>query len=492
MTASVAARSRAIGFSQNAGTRSSAARWSNVAWAGVAAAMTTASMPASNNASGLSAHRAPTASATPAARFPSASVTVSVFTRGFLLNSRAWRAPIRPVPTKPTCIYAPLSLCPQPSVAAWERSHGNVPVSIILRADMSSTRAKGRAAIARRTRDRTSRPPTIIDVANLAGVSKSAVSRVIRGESSVSPSSRTAVIAAAEELGYRANAVARSLVQRRTYNVGVMVSDLHNIFFAEVLDGLYAAAAERGYRALITTGNRDPFAEERALEQLLELRADGVVLAGARLSADVIAAVARLVPIALVGSDLRLRDVDVVVDDDFHGATLAVDHLVKLGHRDIALIDGGQGAGAAQRRAGYETAMQRARLATHARVEPGDFTEEGGYEGARRLLRRPPTAIFASNDQSAVGALNAIEEAGLSVPGDISLIGYDNTALAALRHISLTTIHQPRRQIGEMAMTAVLRRIEHPGAKAQRHVLAPRLVLRATTGKPARGLKRRR
>src|SRR5216683_4093670 len=476
MTASVAARSRAIGFSQNAGTRSSAARWSNVAWAGVAAAMTTASMPASNNASGLSAHRAPTASATPAARFPSASVTVSVFTRGFLLNSRAWRAPIRPVPTKPTRIYMPLShrVCRQPSAGAWERSHGNVPVSIILRADMSSTRTKGRAAMARRTRDRTARPPTIIDVAKLAGVSKSAVSRVIRGESSVSPSSRTAVIAAAEELGYRANAVARSLVQRRTYNIGVMVSDLHNIFFAEVLDGLYAAAAERGYRALITTGNRDPFAEERAVEQLLELRADGVVLAGARLGADVVAAAARSVPIDLVG------------DDDFEGATLAVKHLVELGHRDIALIDGGQGAGAAERRAGYEAAMRRAGLASQIRIEPADFTEEGGYDGARRLLGRGrrPTAIFASNDQSAVGALNAIQEAELDVPRDISLMGYDNTALAALGHISLTTIHQPRRQIGEMAMTAVLRRIERRGLKAQRHVLAPRLVVRATTAKP--------
>src|SRR5260370_5155705 len=176
---------------------------------------------------------------------------------------------------------------------------------------MSSTRTKGSAAIARRTRDRTSRPPTIIDVANLAGVSKSAVSRVIRGESSVSPSSRTAVIAAAEELGYRANAVARSLVQRRTYNVGVMVSDLHNLFFAEVLDGLYAAAAERGYIAIITTGNLAPVAEERALEQLLELRADGGVLAGARLGAHVVAAAARSVPIAPAGSGRRVPKCDV-------------------------------------------------------------------------------------------------------------------------------------------------------------------------------------
>jgi DNA-binding LacI/PurR family transcriptional regulator len=308
----------------------------------------------------------------------------------------------------------------------------------------------------------------------------------MRDEPSVSAASRVAVIAAAEALGYRANAVARSLVQRRTFNVGVMVSDLHNIFFAEVLDGLYAAAAERGYRTLITTGNRDPAAEARALEQLLELRADGVVLAGARLSAEVVGAAARAIPVALVGSDLRLKDVDVVVDDDFKGAVLAVEHLAGLGHRDIALIDGGGGAGAAERREGYQAAMAAAGLTLRERIEPGDFTERGGYEGARRLLRGTPrpTAIFASNDQSAVGALDAINESGLRVPQDVSLMGYDNTALAALGHISLTTIHQPRNQIGVMAMKAVLRRIEHPGVPARRHVLAPKLIVRDTTTAP--------
>lgn len=330
------------------------------------------------------------------------------------------------------------------------------------------------------------RAPTILDIAARAGVSKSVVSRAMRGQASVSEASRQAVISAAEELGYRANAVARSLVQRRTYNVGVVVSDLHNIFFAEVLDGVYAAAAERGYRAFITTGNRDPDAEERALGQLLELRADGVILAGPRIPLNAIKAAARSVPIALVGSNHRLRGVDVVADDDVYGADLAVKHLAGLGHRDIALIDGGEGAGAAERRAGYLTAMADLRFRSYIRIEPGDFTEGGGYEGARKLLAegRRPTAIFASNDQSAVGALNAINEAGLRVPDDVSLIGYDNTALAALRHISLTTIHQPRSQIGEMALKAVVHRIERPGSPARHHVLAPRLVVRSTTGPP--------
>lgn len=342
-------------------------------------------------------------------------------------------------------------------------------------------------------------PPTIIDVAARAGLSKSVVSRVMRGEASVSQASRAAVMSAAEELGYRANLVARSLVQRRTNNVGVVVSDLHNIFFAEVLDGLYSAAAEHGYRALITTGNRDPMAEQRALEQLLELRAEGVVIAGSRMAAESVEAAARTVPIAVVGSNLRLRGVDVVVDDDFRGAALAVEHLAGLGHRDIAMIDGGMGAGAAERRAGYESTMIAAGLEAHIRIEPGDFTEGGGYDGASRLLngKQRPTAIFASNDQSAVGALNAINEAGLSVPDDVSLMGYDNTALAALRHISLTTIHQPRKQIGEIALKAVVRRIESPALPPRRHVLAPKLVVRATTAQPRsrdarRSLRRRR
>lgn len=332
------------------------------------------------------------------------------------------------------------------------------------------------------------RAPTILDLARRAGVSKSVVSRAMRGEASVSAASRSAVLNAAEELGYRANAVARSLVQRRTYNVGVMVSDLHNIFFAEVLDGLYAAAAELGYRALLTTGNRDPVAEQRAIEQLLELRADALVIAGARVGPAVLRAAADAVPVAVVGSVLRARAVDVVVDDDEAGAAMAVEHLARLGHEHIAYIDGGRGAGAAERRKGYERAMVRHGLGRHVVVEPGDFTEIGGYEGARRLVarRRRPTAIFASNDLAAVGALDAINEAGLDVPKDVSLIGYDNTALAALRHISLTTVHQPRDQIGEMAMRAVIRRIEDPMAPARRHVLAPKLVVRATTARPPR------
>src|SRR5579859_2198772 len=330
------------------------------------------------------------------------------------------------------------------------------------------------------------RPPTIIDVAAQAGVSKSVVSRVLRGDPAVSPARREAVLAAAEALRYRPNAAARSLVQRRTFLVGVIVSDLHNLFFAEILDGIALAAAAAGYKVLISTGNLDPNVESLALETLLQLRTDGVILAGSRLSPDAVRLASRAVPITLVTSGIRAPRVDTVATDDIKGAGLAVEHLVRLGHARIAMIDGGNGPGSAERRRGYEAAMWRFGLGRHVQVAAGDCTEDGGWRGARCLLESipRPSAVCAANDLAALGALNAIAEAGLDVPRDLSVVGYDNTALAGLRHVALTTVHQPRFQIGEMAMTAVLRRLQRPTARARHELLQPSLVVRHTTAPP--------
>jgi DNA-binding LacI/PurR family transcriptional regulator len=332
------------------------------------------------------------------------------------------------------------------------------------------------------------RRPTIVDVAARAGVSKSLVSRALRGATTVSAERRAAVWQAVEELGYRPNAVARSLVQRRSQTVGVLVADLHNLFFAGILDGIEAAAAPRGYRVLIITGHRRRAAEAPALETLLELRVDGIILAGALLSNRVVTEARAAVPVALVARDVRVPGVDTVANDDLAGAALAVEHLHGLGHRQIALVDGGRGPGAADRRRGYEAAMHRLGLGVHVRVATGDFTDEGGYQAARSLLAQgpAPTAICAANDLAATGVLTALLEAGLRVPADVSLVGYDDTALAALRHLSLTTVHQPRAAIGQAAMEAVLARIDGGDGRARRVLLAPSLVERATTGPPAR------
>lgn len=335
-------------------------------------------------------------------------------------------------------------------------------------------------------RDGRARPPTIVDVARRAGVSKSLVSLVLRGAPNVSDERREAVTRAAREIGYRPNAVARSLVSRRSYVIGVMVSDLHNPYFTEVIDGIEVAARAAGYRALFNSGGRTASGEAEAIDTLLQQRTDGVVMAGPVLGARRIAQVAASVPVVVVARSSRSPAHDSITNDDRMGARLAVDHLVSLGHRAIAHVDGGTGAGAPQRRSGFLRAMAGHRLEGTATVVRGTFTEEGGREGVHALLRarRRPSGIFVGNDLAAVGALDALDEHGLRVPQDISLVGYDNIALAGLGHIDLTTIDQPRREMGASAVRLLLERRDGDRHRARHLVVPPSLIVRGSTGPP--------
>jgi DNA-binding LacI/PurR family transcriptional regulator len=327
--------------------------------------------------------------------------------------------------------------------------------------------------------------PTIHDVAGRANVSKSLVSLVLQGSPNVADEKRERVLRAIADLRYLPNLMARGLAARRTRTIGVLLSDLHNPFFAEVVDGIDAAAAELGYGILVNTGSLVATREAQALNTFLELRTDGLILAGTELPTSAIVEASLLCPVVLVAPAFQASSVDTVTNDDRAGAELAVEHLHALGHRRIAAVDGGRAAGARGRVSGYRRAMTRLGLGEHVRVASGTFTEEGGYQGAQQLLRSGPvpSAISAANDLAAIGVLNAIEEIGLRVPGDISLVGYDNTFLASLRHVSLTTINQPRSDMGRMAVSCVLERIE--GRRELRHVvLAPQLVVRDTTAPP--------
>jgi DNA-binding LacI/PurR family transcriptional regulator len=328
--------------------------------------------------------------------------------------------------------------------------------------------------------------PTITDVARRAGVSKSLVSLVMRGGAHVSEERKGAVLEAAAAIGYRPNAMARGLVQRRTRILGVLASDLHNLFFADVLEAVQEEATRASYRVLINTGNRVPAREDEAIETLLQLRVDGLILASVLVESDLVVQASEDLPIVLVGRSAHAPTLDSVTNDDHAGAVLAVEHCAALGHKRIAHIDGGQGAGADARRQGYEEAMKRLRLTRHVQVVPGSYTEEGGHAGALALVDQaePPTAIFAANDLAAVGALNAIEERGLKVPDDVSLVGYDNTSLAVLRHVSLTTVHQPRVEMGRLAVTMLIERLERTRTRPRRAVLPPSLVVRGTTAPP--------
>lgn len=328
--------------------------------------------------------------------------------------------------------------------------------------------------------------PTILDVARKARVSKSLVSMVIRGENGVSPKNREAVLHAIEELNYRPNAIARSLVERRTRILGVMISDLRNPFFGDVVSGIQMRAEEFGYRVLFNTGDRVPKLEEAAIESLLELRVDGLILAAPRVDDAIIERACRTVPVAVLNRDTSATCSDSVTNDNIAGATLAVEHCASLGHTRIAHIDGGSGAGASVRREGYLLAMRQLGLAHNILTVEGAFTENGGYRAAREILKQSPlpTAIFAANDISAIGALRALEEAGLHAPADVSVVGYDNTSLAALPQISLTSVQQFGSDIGRLGMECVFERIEGARSTPRHEVVAPTLVVRTSTGPP--------
>lgn len=329
--------------------------------------------------------------------------------------------------------------------------------------------------------------PTMEDVARSAGVSRSLVSLVMRDAPNVSDHRREAVLAAAAGLGYRPNGLARNLASRQTMTLGVMINDLHNPFFAEAVDGITEQADRADYQLLLATGRKSRAGEAGAIETFLRLRVDGLILTGATLPTAEIVAAARQCPTVLLSRNVRSPEIDTVNNDERVGPRLAVQHLAGLGHVRIAHIDGGAGAGAARRRAGYERAMRELGFGDAIQVVGGAFTEQTGAAGADALLTGddPPTAIFAANDLSAAGALDRAEDLGLDVPGDVSIVGYDNTAIAAMHHMSLTTVNQPRQEMGHTAVELVLERIGAGRTTPVRHVVTPTLVARSTSG-PAR------
>ena len=330
---------------------------------------------------------------------------------------------------------------------------------------------------------------TISDVAVRAGVSRALVSIVLRGVAGASDESRRRVRQAAEELDYRPDQRARLLRSARSRQVGV-VFGLHADFHADLVDHLYRAAEGTGYELALgaATPARD---ERRAVQSLLDYRCEALLLLGPALARRSIEELAERVPVVVLARALRSRAVDVVRTDDVAGARLAVEHLATLGHREIAHVDGQRAPGAAERRRGYRAAMREAGLAAYETLVPGGPTEEDGEAAAARLLadRAPaaPTAVTAFNDHCAAGLMAAARDSGLGVPGDLSVVGFDDSRIAGLSIVALTTIAQDAPALARSALRLALRRVEDPAVGPTEVVVAPRLVNRRTTA-PPRGL----
>lgn len=328
------------------------------------------------------------------------------------------------------------------------------------------------------------RPPTILDVAAAASVSKSVVSRVLRGQGKVSEESRRAVQEAVHQLGYQPNRAARSLKERVPSVVGMVAGDLRNPYYVDILNGVYAAADAVRHRVIVASGHDALGGEEAAIRTLLEFQVAGLILTSPTLSMAALRRMTGEVPVAVEGRSDAPARFDVVTSDDADGAAQVVDHLVRLGHTRILVLTDHSASGA-DRREGLDQALRAAGHAKTVMHRQAPATADGGYRAMRQVLRlrRLPTAVAAGNDVVAFGVMSAINEAGLSVPDDISVTGFDDIEMAGLRQFDLTTVRQDRAAIGRTCFDVVHRRANHPDQhRAGRAIFSPSLVVRGSTG----------
>jgi LacI family transcriptional regulator len=338
-----------------------------------------------------------------------------------------------------------------------------------------------------------SREPTIHDVARAAGVSKSTVSNVIRGADGVAPATRERVLAAASKVGYRPNALARNLVRRRTTTAGIVVGDLANPFYSELAKLTEHLLAEAGMTTMICNTDGDPEIELEKIEMLLEHRVAGVLLLQFSGDRSALSRLRSAGTAAVIVSQWE-SDADCVAIDERRGSEQAVTHLVELGHRRVAYFSSElvEPQTEQARQAGYRRALRRGGIAPdpslvvrlgHPAYLRSDDSLRAAISGVLALAD-PATAVFASNDLLAVDILETVEELDLAVPGDVSVVGFDDIRIAGLSRISLTTITQPADDLAQIGIELLLERIEDTSGTPRRRLLAPSLVVRGSTAPP--------
>jgi len=332
--------------------------------------------------------------------------------------------------------------------------------------------------------------PTIYDVARLAGVSTATVSRALNGTGQIAPATLATIEAAVEELGYHPNTVARSLVTKSTHTIALLLPDITNPFYAALVRGIQEAAFGHGRTMLLCTTEGDAEREEHYLRLLQAKQVDGALVDGLVLPADRIAGfVEDGFPIVCLDRDIDSRSIPLVQVDNHVGGFRATKHLLSLGHKHIAHVKGAAGLRLSEERLeGFWAAHEHQRLVPSASlIVEGSFTEESGYQAARGLLeaKRRFTAVFAANDLSAIGVMRAAAEAGMRVPQDLSVVGFDDIRLASYTTPPLTTIRQPAERIAQRATELLMDLTEGKKVEVGRHLLEPELVVRESTSAPA-------
>ena len=330
------------------------------------------------------------------------------------------------------------------------------------------------------------RDPTMGDIAARLGVSRQLVSLALRDAPGASDETRARVRQAAAELGYRPHIGARNLRQSSSRYLGVVFAPAHATE-PDIVESIYPAAERCGYGVLLSaqTPSRST---EQAFDELHGHRCAAMIVIGSGFSAGRLAELARrsLVPVVIVGAGVRNPDFDVVRSAGDAGVRLAVEHLVALGHRDIIYLHCASMAPAELRRKGYRAAMAEHGLPARIIRITGDYTEESGAAAARELLaaQQLPTAVVAGNDQAALGLILELARAGVAVPGRLSVTGFDDSRIAALTSVSLTTARQDPIEMGEAAVEAAVRRIRSGSLPPREFVITPTLVVRGSTAPP--------
>ncbi len=358
------------------------------------------------------------------------------------------------------------------------------------------TRKNGSKEISELPAEDRKQRPTIVDIARRVGVAPMTVSRVVNDSGYVSREMREKVERAVKELNYHPNGLARSLKRQRTQVVGILLPDIANPFSAELVSGIQETLVERGYSSFISVSERSTTREHAALRALFDHRADGLIVATRETKSGndfLLRLTEQGLPMVVVGRTLNHPRVDRVTADHWRGGYEAVEHLISLGHRHIGFIGVSPINGAGLRRyQGYLDALRENDLPVDeklivgpaAQFGPGYSTQDDGFAGMKKLLalKRRPTAVFARNDFTAIGAMCAARDAELRIPEDAAIVGFDNVPLAAYTTPPLTTVDQPTREQGREAARLLLERIEGGAARERREIcLECHLVIRQST-----------